>query len=241
MGHFAGETIGKKVFETLKEKADLFEVETHGRENLEKLKGKSYLVVANHLKPKETAAQMTGVSPDAFVLSNAVQETNEQELKIINKSDDGWRAEGVYKHVQNFLKPLGKGFSEGMGTIPIYKNPGSFNREFLKAVEQAVADGKPILIFPEGDWYEDFDPSHTLQTGAAHLAKKFGLEIVPAYIRGATSWENKGQVVRVAFGESFAPGDEEKKEEITQRIHDALVKLQEETVAEIEKEYTKTP
>ncbi len=76
--------------------------------------------------------------------------------------------------------------SEGIGfiLIKIKKNSGSFNRDFIKAVDLVVAAGEPILIFPEGVWKNRFGPENKLETGAATIALRHNLPIVPAYIEG---------------------------------------------------------
>jgi len=115
--------------------------------------------------------------------------------------------------------------SEGMGFIPIFKNPGSLNRDFIKIVEQVVAGGKyPILIFPEGHWFKDFDPKHKLETGAAFIASKHQLPVLPAYIHGARKWE-AGTEVQVIFGKPFEPG-KMTKDEITERIRTSITESQ---------------
>ena len=225
-GQFLGKTIGQKGVEYLKNKVENFNIKISGADNLEKLKEEVYLLVANHLKPKEKAAENSGISPDAFVISKIVEQITGQKIKIAQKSDDGWWANNaVWRSFQkNIGQPFGRGFSEGAGNIPIQKNPGSFNRNFLKSIDDTVQSGNPILIFPEGNWYEDFDIEHEIKPGAAHIAKKYNLKIVPAYIRGANSWQ-ENQEVQVSFGEHFSPEELDKKQ-ILEKISLEISKLQ---------------
>ena len=225
-GQFLGETIGKKGVEYLNNKVDNFDIKVSGSENLEKVKGESYLLVANHLRPEEKISENSGISPDAFVLSKLVEQITGQKIKIAQKSDDGWWADNsVWRAFQKHAgQPLGRGFSSGVGNIPVQKNPGSFNRDFLKSIDDTVKNGDPILIFPEGNWYDDFDVSHEIKPGAAHIAKKYNLKIVPAYIKGANSWK-KNQAVNVSFGEYFLP-EELDKNQISERIIMEISKLQ---------------
>ncbi len=53
------------------------------------MKEKVYLLVSNHLKPERKSAQGSGVSPDALILSKLVEQTTEQKIKIVQKSDNG--------------------------------------------------------------------------------------------------------------------------------------------------------
>ncbi|MFA6369667.1 MAG: lysophospholipid acyltransferase family protein [Patescibacteria group bacterium] len=225
-GQFLGKTIGKKGVEYLKNKIDNFDIKISGANNLEELKEEVYLLVANHLKPGEKMSENSGVSPDAFVISKAVEQITGQKIKIVQKSDDGWWAKNALQRSfqKNISQPLGRGFSEGFGNVPILKNPGSFNRKFLNSIDDTVKNGDPILIFPEGNWYEDFDLEHEIKPGAAHIAKKYNLKIVPAYINGANSWK-ENQEVRVSFGEHFSP-EEMDKNQVSERIKEEIGQLQ---------------
>lgn len=205
-GQFIGKTIGKKGFEHLKSKIENFDIEASGLENLEKVKEEAYILVANHIIPNadNKAALNTGVSPDAFVLSKLVEDNTGRKIKVAHKADDGWLAESAIMqfYQKNIGSPFMRGLSKGVGNIPIQKNPGSFNRDFVETVDKTVKDKEPILIFPEGHWYEEFSVDHKIEPGAAHIAKKYNLKIVPAYINGADSWGGE-QKVRVSFGSLF--------------------------------------
>lgn len=240
-GELVGETFGRTLKDKLAKKIEEnFEINVSGTENLDALKDKPYVLVANHIKPKDSAAQMTGVSPDAFMIAKAVFDATGQELKIVSKSDDGWSSEGIYKYVQKYItQPAGKGLHEGMGTIPISKNPGSFNRDFLKIVKEEIEKNNPILIFPEGDWNDDFDVNKegNIESGAAHIAQKHNIPLVPAYIRGAHSWKDTEEITRIAFGPSFEVAGDDTKEDIGNRIRESIGELQKQVVERVEGEY----
>lgn len=236
-GRFVGETAGAEFLKLLRNKVEKFNLTISGQEHLESLRGKQYLVVANHLMPESGKAQQSQLSPDAFVIEKTIRDITGQEPKIISKADDGWWSQNtIYKGFQRGVQqPFTKGVSEGMGFIPILKNPGSFNRDFVEMIEKVVAEGKdPILMFPEGNWYKDWDSKRyedrnpenedKLEPGTAHIAKKYGLPILPVYIHGATSWE-PGTEVQVVFGEPFESGDMT-KDEITERIRLSITESQ---------------
>lgn len=221
MGRWVGRNVLKPRLEAKREQVEWFEVSVEGEEHLRAMGERPYLLVANHLKPDEALATQSGLSPDAFILESLVHKVTGRELAIIAKSDDGWWAENLYRYFQKHVgQPFGKGMVEGAGLVPLLKNPGSFNRDFLKAVERLVEARQPILIFPEGNWYQDFDPSHPLEPGAAHIALKHDLPMLPVYIHGATSWK-PGQQVAVRFGEAFDV-EGKSKEAATQEIRDRL-------------------
>ena len=227
MGKFAGEQIVAPIIEKQRRKIEYFDLEVAGQQNLEALRDKQFLLVANHLMPKGSAINQSQLSPDAFVLERLVKDINNQELKIISKCDDGWWAENIYRYFQKYVgQPFGKGMQKGLGFIPVYKNPGTFNVDFLKTVKKVVGDGEnPILIFPEGHWYEDFSPKHTLESGASFIAQKFKLPILPTYINGANSWQPDTNVY-VSFGEPFN-AEKLGREEVTEQIKLRVTKLQE--------------
>jgi len=201
-GEFVGRDLGLRGLEFLYRRVGTFDIETSGLENLEILTTEPCLLVSNHLKPEEEKAQSSGLSPDALIISRIIQQATGEKIKIIHKSDNGWWSESsIGRYFQkNFGQPFGRGLSEGMGNVPVQKNPGSSNREFLKSVAKSVREKKSLLLFPEGNWYADFDASHKIEPGAAHLAKANDLKIIPIYIHGATSWK-EGTEVKIFIGE----------------------------------------
>lgn len=225
-GQYLGKTIGQRGIEYLKNKVENFDIKINGANNLEELKEEVYLLVANHLKPEEKMAENSGISPDAFVISKTVEQITGQKIKIAQKSDDGWWADNALQrfYQKKIGQPFGRGFSEGAGNIPIQKNPGSFNRDFLKSIDNTIKNGDPILIFPEGNWYEDFSTDHDIKPGAAHIAKKYNLKIVPVYINGANSWK-ENQEVQIFFGENFSP-EAMDKNQISEQIKEKIGQLQ---------------
>lgn len=208
----SGRFTGKKVRKLCEHRIKSFEVISGGLKHLQDLQGRPYLIVANHLNPREKLAEKFNITPDAFIFSNLVGRFNEQRLAIIQRSDDGYWFESSFgQYVQReIFWPFAKGFVDGAENIPIKKNPGSFNRDFLTGALKARDDKRPMLIFPEGCWYPDYDasdPNRIIQPGAARIAKSLKLPILPAYIRGAHSWIKQEERVVAFFGPSFLPKD----------------------------------
>lgn len=226
VGRFVGETAGKKGLEFIRKKIESFEVDISGIENLLELKDHPYILAANHIKPASAKAEQSQLSPDAFILESIVKEQTDKELKIIAKYGDGWWAENLYRYFQKYISlPFSKGVMSGLDFVPVNKNPGSINKDFFKAVEKVMADKNPLLIFPEGHWYEDFDPKHKFDSGAAHIALKYNLPIISAYIHGGRNWK-EGEKVEVSFGQHFDTNDLS-KDEITEKIKQQITELQE--------------
>lgn len=220
-----GKFVGKKIGETIRKRVENFELNIDGLENLKQLNGKSFLLACNHVKPKSKNDEQSQLGPDAFILERIVKDSNNQRLGVLAKADNGRLLFG--EEGKNFQKQIEKpfrGIIKGIGMIPVNKNPGSLNREMLEEIELAVNRKEPVLIFPEGMWKDDFDPEADLEPGAAHIAKKFNLPILTAYIRNANEWK-KDQEVSVSFGEIINPSDFE-KDDVTEKIKQGIAELQ---------------
>lgn len=224
-----GLILGEKVLRPLANlegrRVGRFEIHALGTENLQGLEERPFLLVANHLIPDTAISQEMGNSPDAFVIERVVRKAIQRKPLIVVKSDSGWwSANQAIRKMQKAYQPFGQALMEGAGFVPILKNPGSRNANFLRVVDRLVGCGQSLLIFPEGDWYTDFSPDHYIEPGAAHLSKKYNLPIVPIYIRGATSWKS-GTKVDVVIGEAFeAIG--KSRSEINEQIRESLSNLQ---------------
>ena len=229
MGNFIGSTVGKKLVEGYKKKVEGFDISVKGVENFDLIKERSCVVVSNHLKPKGSFDQGSGISPDAFVISKLIEDRTGQVINVARKSDNGWRSENpIVRGFQKMTQPFGAGLSKGAGFISVLKDPGSVNRDLLKTVSGVVEREESILIFPEGDWQEDFDKDREISTGAAHIAKKHGLTVIPVFICGADGWE-EGKEVSVAVGSPFSV-EGMGKDEISDAIKNAIATLQAESM-----------
>lgn len=76
---------------------------------------------------------------------------------------------------------LGKMFT-AMGAIPVSR--GSIDREALKRCIDVLQSGQPLVLFPEGE-RKDGLTVHPLMDGAAFLASKAGVPLVPVGIAGS--------------------------------------------------------
>lgn len=76
---------------------------------------------------------------------------------------------------------LGKMFT-AMGAIPVSR--GSIDREALKRCIDVLTTGQPLVLFPEGE-RKDGPTVHPLMDGAAFLAAKAGVPLVPVGIAGS--------------------------------------------------------
>ena len=115
------------------------------------------------------------------------------------------------------------------GTIPVDRDGGATAlRAMLKAAQAAIAEGRPILIFPEGTRVA---PGETppLAAGFSGLYKALGLPVVPVALDAGRIWP-KGKFVKQAgdvrfvFHDPIPPGLPRK--EVEAQVHAAINSLE---------------
>jgi len=114
------------------------------------------------------------------------------------------------------------------GVIPVDRQAGAKAlREMLAAGKEAVATGRPVLIYPEGTRVK---PGETppLQAGFAGLYKALGLPVVPVAMDSGRFWGRnlpRGTgTVRFLIGEPIPAGL--KRDEIEARVHAGINALE---------------
>ncbi|CAN5220544.1 lysophospholipid acyltransferase family protein [soil metagenome] len=111
------------------------------------------------------------------------------------------------------------------GVIPVARETGSAAlRRMLKAAREAVAQNRPIVIFPEGTRVAPGEQP-PLRAGIAGLYKTLGLPVIPVALNSGTLWPKRKFVkhsgtVTFRIGEPILPGLG--REEIEARIHTAI-------------------
>jgi 1-acyl-sn-glycerol-3-phosphate acyltransferase len=107
-----------------------------------------------------------------------------------------------------FANPLGRWFFDSMGAVKVER--GTADRGALRALEAALVAGQPVAIFPEGT-RKAGDEITELFDGAAYLAVKLGVPIVPVGIGGSEHILPKGKLlprvrrVAVSVGRPIPP------------------------------------
>lgn len=109
------------------------------------------------------------------------------------------------------------------GAIPVARDEGAKAlRTMLKEVRPYIAQGRPIIIFPEGTRVAHGQQPQ-LQAGFAALYKLLNLPVVPVAVDSGLAyhrrWKRPGQI-RVHFGEPIPPGLP--REEVEARTHAAI-------------------
>ena len=125
--------------------------------------------------------------------------------------------------------PLWGWVTRRYGVIPIERAGGAAAlRRMMRAAEAAIAEGRPIVIFPEGT---RVPPGETppLRPGFAGLYRVLKLPVVPVALDSGRLWP-KGRfikrpgIVTLRFLEEIEPGLP--REEIEARVHAAINELE---------------
>ncbi len=100
-------------------------------------------------------------------------------------------------------------------------------RQMMRDGQKARADGRPVLLFPEGTRVM---PGETppLKAGFAGLYRALGLTVVPIALDSGHLWPRKGLkrpgVITIQFGEPIPPGLP--RDEAEARVHAAINALE---------------
>jgi len=111
------------------------------------------------------------------------------------------------------------------GVISVDREAGaSALRAMLAAGRQAIADGRPIVIFPEGTRVP-VGTTPPLRPGFAGLYRALGLKIVPIALDSGKLWRSKRPgVVTFRVGELIDTGL--KRDDVEARVHSAINTLE---------------
>jgi len=120
------------------------------------------------------------------------------------------------------------------GVIPVDRSGGApALRRMLRAAEAAMAEGRPILIFPEGT-RAPMGTAPQLQPGFAGLYRALGLAVVPVAVDSGRLWPprrfiKRPGVITFRFAEPVPPGL--KRAEIEAAVRTAINALEPETLS----------
>ena len=115
------------------------------------------------------------------------------------------------------------------GVIPVDRSGGAAAlRRMMRAAEAAIAEGRPIVIFPEGTRVPPGERP-PLQPGFAGLYRALKLPVVPVAVNSGRLWprhrflKRPGEVT-FRFGEPLPPGLP--RREIEAEVHEAINALE---------------
>jgi 1-acyl-sn-glycerol-3-phosphate acyltransferase len=120
--------------------------------------------------------------------------------------------------------PLFGWLTRRYGVIPVDRAAGpKALRQMVAAGRDAVAAGRPVIIFPEGTRVPPGEKPR-LRPGFAGLYRALGLPVVPVAVDSGRLWTKgllkRPGVVRFRIGETIPAGL--KREEIEARVHAAI-------------------
>ena len=111
------------------------------------------------------------------------------------------------KHTLWKFKPLGR-FISALGAFPVHR--GTADREALRRCIDIIDSGEPLVVFPEGTRQSGPDVQPLFE-GAAYIASRTGVPIVPVGIGGSEAAMPKGSKtirprrIRIVIGTPLAP------------------------------------
>ena len=176
----------------------LFRFEISGRVNIPR--DRPYVVAANHLNWL-----------DSFALLVALPAR--PRLHFV-----GWGNVLGHPRVSWFVKTTRAGF------IPIERDPGKRakrRRDLLRTLEQCLAFGNPLVLFPEGQVGCQEGELAPLHAGFARLAAMTGAPVLPVALSGTRRlWLRKR--IRVVIAPSIS-ADSQSVDDLMTRTRDALL------------------
>jgi 1-acyl-sn-glycerol-3-phosphate acyltransferase len=114
------------------------------------------------------------------------------------------------------------------GVIPIERSAGAKAlREMVAAGKDAVASGRPVIIFPEGTRVR-VGAQPPLKSGFAALYRALGLPVVPVAVESGRVWGRRfvhqSGTIRFRIGDTLPAGLP--RNEIEARVHAAINALE---------------
>ena len=114
------------------------------------------------------------------------------------------------------------------GVIPVDRSAGAKAlRALVKEGEQAVADGRSVIIYPEGTRVR-VGETPRLKSGFAALYRALGLPVVPVAVDSGRLWGrgliHRSGIVTLKAGQTIPAGL--KRDEIEARVHAAINALE---------------
>lgn len=125
--------------------------------------------------------------------------------------------------------PLWGRLTRVYGIIPVDREGGGAAlRRLLRAADEAKAEGRPIVLFPEGTRVAPGERP-PLEPGFAGLYRALGLPVVPVALDSGKIWPRRSfvkrpGVVTMRFGDPIPPGLPRKEAEA--RVHAAINALE---------------
>ena len=163
---------------------------------------------------------MEGEIPSGAVLIAVKHESMYETLEMVHR---GHTPAIVLKRELSDI-PFFGWLTRRYGVIPVDRSAGSKAlRKMVEAGKAAIADGRPIIIYPEGTRVAHGERPE-LKPGFAGLYRALGLPVVPVAVDSGRLW-GKGLLKRAGtvhfrVGDTIPPGL--KRDEIERHVHAAI-------------------
>jgi len=170
-------------------------------------------------------ARVEGSVPAGAVLVAAKHQSMFETLELVTLLD----TPAVVMKRELADIPLWGRLARRYGIIPVDRAGGaSALRRLLRAAEAAIAEGRPIVIFPEGTRVAPGEQP-PLQPGFSGLYRALNLPVVPLALDSGRLWPRSGfakraGVVTMRFGEPIPPGLP--RRQVEERVHAAINALE---------------
>lgn len=129
----------------------------------------------------------------------------------------------VFAKAELFDIPVWGAVARAYGLIPVDREAGARTlMAMMRQAKAAVAEGRPLIIFPEGTRVPHGE-RRELQSGFAGLYKVLGLPVIPVAVDSGPMyhrWLKTARPITYRFGEPIPPGLP--REEIERRVLDAI-------------------
>lgn len=168
-------------------------------------------------------SRLDGVIPDGPCLLAVKHEAAYETMEIIRLT--GLPVMVIKRELADI--PLFGRVTRLYGVIPVERSAGAKAlRIMLAGGKQAIAEGRPIAIFPEGTRVEP-NSRPELRPGFAGLYRAIGLPVVPIAVDSGRYWgrilAKRPGVVRFQVGEIIPAGLS--RHEIEARVHESINRL----------------
>lgn len=163
--------------------------------------------------------RIEGERPDRPVLYAFKHESHFDAIELPNIISHP----AVFAKEELFRIPFWGAAARAYGLVPVYREQGSSAlRKMLKDARRLAAEGRSLVIFPEGTRVAS-GGTPPLRAGFAGIYKAVGLPVVPVAVDSGPlyhrRWKRPGTIT-YRFGEAIPPGLA--RAEIEARVHSAI-------------------
>ena len=193
----------------------------HNTEELKLLQNKSFIIAANHIKPQSRFLRLISMPYDAYLLHRMFT-LHGIQVTAFTSIDSYKRASSRFMSFLNhrIKEPLIKGIVKSLDLIPL--NRRSQDKETTRDLRRRLEKGGfGVGIFPEGTWYDHYDPQRKLQSGMGVFGKRYKMPILPVYLN---AYDLKGPI-DIRIGRVVDP--EKGSKEVVEEVRRQFVALKE--------------